>query len=52
MPPTGHIHLDGEICPTCEQVIPNDRLEQVLTKLKEAEALISAMRQALAAQLT
>lgn len=26
---TPHLHLDNEICPTCEQIIPNDRLEQV-----------------------
>src|SRR5262245_36068002 len=25
----GLTHPDGEICPTCEQLIPNDRLEQV-----------------------
>lgn len=26
---TRHLHLDDEVCPTCEQTIPNDRLEQV-----------------------
>lgn len=24
-----HHHLDGDICPMCDQIIPNDRLEQV-----------------------
>ena len=32
---TQHSHIDGEICPTCEQVIPNDRLDHV--KARHAE---------------
>lgn len=24
-----HLHVEGDICPMCDQIIPNDRLEQV-----------------------
>lgn len=52
-------HHDGEVCPTCEQIIPNDRLEQVKARqaqrLREVEnqyaSKLKAEREQLAAQL-
>ena len=56
---TPHLHLDDEVCPTCEQIIPNDRLEQVKARRAAQEreqesqyALkLSAEREQLTAQL-
>ena len=52
-------HHDGEVCPMCEQIIPNDRLEQVKARQaqhqREVESQyalkLKAEREQLAAQL-
>ncbi len=54
-----HHHLDGNVCPMCDQIIPNDRLEQVRARqvqhqreLESQYALkLKAEREQLAAQL-
>src|SRR5258706_5509196 len=56
--PSLHLH-DGEVCPMCEQIIPNDRLEQVKARQaqhqREVESQyvlrLNAEREQLAAQL-
>jgi hypothetical protein len=51
--PGDHLHVDGEVCPYCEQPIPNDRAQEIQERFKakehaQAEALKRHMNEQLA----
>ena len=35
--PADHLHVDGEVCPYCEQPIPNDRAQEIQERFKAKE---------------
>jgi hypothetical protein len=40
--PRPHAHLSGDHCPTCDQPIPNDRLDEVNNRIAAKERLLRA----------
>ena len=51
--PADHLHVDGEVCPYCEQPIPNDRAQEIQERFKakeqaQAETLKRQMNEQLA----
>lgn len=51
--PADHLHVEGEVCPYCEQPIPNDRAQEIQERFKakereQAEALKRQMNEQLA----
>lgn len=45
---TGHLHIDGDTCPWCEQAIPLEKLEEISGRIKARER---EQTQAITAQL-
>lgn len=45
-----HIHIAGEICPVCDQPIPNEKLQVVREKMKAREQQLDQAAKAKAAQ--
>ncbi len=50
-PARAHLHLVGDRCPTCDQPIPNDRLDEVSKRIAARETQVKAEADARAAEL-
>lgn len=50
--PSDHLHVAGEVCPYCDQPIPNDRAQEIQEKFKaEARAQSEALKRQTTEQL-
>lgn len=50
--PGDHLHVAGEVCPYCDQPIPNDRAQEIQEKFKaEARAQSEALKRQMTEQL-
>jgi hypothetical protein len=50
--PGDHLHVDGEVCPYCEQPIPNDRAQEIQERFKAKEhAQVEALKKQMSEQL-